>query len=290
MGTPFTPPAAARQALAQYTVGSGRNQYHLIPYIGNKAGFVDIFRRLMPPGVGNKKIVDVFGGSGAFAIYCCFEFGSDHITYNDNNPVITNFMKHVRDDPDGLIREYKIHRRMSSPEYFLKVRSQTIEKGLKDAGRFLYLAKNAFSGKIRFNGSNKFNAPMRKGAPCPVINEDKLHKISANIQNMQILNESFEYFEGIGDAFLYLDPPYMNNPNAHYNGVPSTADFIGFVEKITPTNFVMISEQNDPDEIGLPSTYRVYEVMLRRSLQYITQRDSREIVAINYEPVDTATE
>lgn len=290
MGTPSTPPAAARQALAQYTVGSGRNQYHLIPYIGNKSGFVDIFRRLMPPGVGNKRIVDVFGGSGAFAIYCCFEFGSDRITYNDNNPVITNFMTHVRDDPDGLIREYKTHRRMSSPEYFLKVRSQTIEKGLKDAGRFLYLAKNAFSGKIRFNGSNKFNAPMRKGAPCPVINEDKIRKISANIQNMQILNEPFEYFEGAGDAFLYLDPPYMNNPNAHYNGVPSTADFIGFVKKITPKNFVMISEQNDPDEIGLPPAYRVYEVMLRRSLQYITRRDSREIVAINYEPADTTTE
>ena len=288
MSRPSTPPATARQALAQYTVGSGRNKYHLIPYIGNKAGFVDIFRRLMPPDAGGKRIVDVFGGSGAFAIYCCFEFGSDRITYNDNNPVITNFMKHVRDDPDGLIREYKKHRRMSSPEYFLKVRGQTIEKGLKDAGRFLYLAKNAFSGKIRFNGSNKFNAPMRKGAPCPVIDEGKIHEISTNIQGMQILNESFEYFGGIDNAFLYLDPPYMNNPNAHYNGVPSTADFIEFVEKITPKNFVMISEQNDPDEIGLPHEYRVYGVMLRRSLQYITQRDSQEIVAINYEPPGTA--
>ena len=289
MSRPSTPSAAARQAMARYTVGSGRNKYHLIPYIGSKAGFVDIFRRLMPPDAGNKRIVDVFGGSGAFAIYCCFEFGSDRITYNDNNPVITNFMKHVRDNPDGLIREYKTHRRMSSPEYFLKVRSQTIEKGLKDAGRFLYLAKNAFSGKIRFNGSNKFNAPMRKGAPCPVIDEEKIHAISKNIQDMQILNEPFEHFGEIDDAFLYLDPPYMNNPNAHYNGVPSTVDFIGFVKKITPKNLVMISEQNDPDEIGLPREYRVYDVMLRRSLQYITQKDSREIVAINYDPAGTAT-
>ena len=289
MSRTYTPPAAVRQSLAQYTVGSGRNQYHLIPYIGNKAGFVDIFRELMPPGARDKKIVDVFGGSGAFAIYCCFEFGSDGVTYNDNNPVITNFMRHVRDDPDGLIWEYKTHRELSSPEYFMEIRRQTIENGLEDAGRFLYLAKNAFSGKIRFNGSNKFNAPMRKGAPCPVIKEEKIHRISSQIQNMEILNESFEYFEEISDAFLYLDPPYMNNPNAHYNGVPSTDDFIGFVNKITQRNFVMISEQNDPDEIGLPDTYRVYDIMLRRSLQYKTQRDSQEIVAINYEPTDTAT-
>ena len=279
--------AVPRQAMAQYTVRSGRNAYHLIPYIGNKSGFVHIFRELMPPGVGGKRIVDVFGGSGAFSIYCCFEFGSSHITYNDSNPVITNFMKHVRDDPDGLIREYNIHRGMSSPEYFLKVRNQTINEGLEDAGRFLYLAKNAFSGKIRFNSRNKFNAPMRKGAPCPIIDENKIRKISANIQNMRILNESFEYFKSITDSFLYLDPPYMNNPNAHYNGVPSTDDFIQFVKKITPKNFVMISEQNDPDQIGLPRTYRVYSVLLRRSLQYVTQQSSREIIAINYEPANT---
>lgn len=281
-----TPKTLVARGREQFVVRSGRNPYHLIPYIGNKSGFVDIFARLMPPDVQNKKIVDVFGGSGAFAIYCCSQFGSDNITYNDNNPVITNFMTHIRDDPTGLIQEYNIHRARSTPEYFMDVRDQSIQNGIEDAGRFLYLAKNAFSGKIRFNNSGKFNAPMRKGTPCPALDKNKICRISSSIQNMEILNHSYEHFMDISDTFLYLDPPYMNNPNAHYNGVPSTTDFVKFVRNISPKNFVMISEQNEPHEIGLDDTYTIHDVLLRRSLQYVTQKDSREIIAINYTPPD----
>ena len=275
---------ADRRTLGSYTVVNGHNKYHLIPYVGNKSGFADIFGKLMPPNVRDMHITDVFGGSGAFAIYCCFEFGSDGVTYNDNNPVLVNFMRHVRDDPDGLLREYESHRLASSPEYFLGIRRQSISDGLEDAGRFLYLAKNAFSGKIRFNSSNKFNAPMRKGARCPMMNESRLRGISANIKRMNILNEHFGYFASVDSEFLYLDPPYMNNTNGHYNGVPDVRDFAEFVGRVHTGNHVMISEQNDPSDIGLPDVFRVYDVVLRRSLQYRTQRGSREIIAINYEP------
>ena len=273
----------------QFVVRNGRNKYHLIPYIGNKSGFAHIFERLMPQDMDGRETVDVFGGSGAFAIYSCFQLGSKHVTYNDNNPILANFMWHVQDNPEGLIREYDRHRDKSSPDYFLKVRGEPLDDGLGGAGRFLYLAKNAFSGKIRFNGSNKFNAPMRKGTKCPRLQEDRLLEISNAIKNMKITNESFEHFEDSKDAFLYLDPPYMNNPNSHYNGVPATKDFAKFVEKITPHNQVMISEQNEPDKIGIPKSYRIYDIVLQRSLQYFTQTGSSEIIAINYEPGNPGT-
>ncbi len=276
--------AAASQFVRQYEVRNGRNRCHLIPYIGNKSGFSDIFDELVPDDAGSGKIVDVFGGSGAFAIYCCFRFGSDRVVYNDNNPVLANFMTLVRDDVAGLIEEYERHRSMSSPDYFLRVRTESLTDGLRGAGRFLYLAKNAFSGKIRFNKKNKFNAPMRKSARCPSLSEERLRTISDAVRGMAITNKNFEEFQDIRDAFLYLDPPYMNNTNAHYNGVPATDSFARFVRATTLHNRVMISEQNEPDAIGIPESYRIYRIALRRSLQYVTQKDSAEIIAINYDP------
>lgn len=267
-----------------YDVRSGRNRYHLIPYIGNKSGFAHIFDELIPDDTGSGSIIDVFGGSGAFAIYCSFRFGSHQVTYNDNNPVMVNFMECVRDNPGGLMERYEEHRARSGDEYFLEVRKLDISEGLDGAGRFLYLAKNAFSGKIRFNGSGRFNAPMRKSTSCPKLDEERLLDISQSIRHMKITNRPFESWSRTRNAFMYLDPPYMNNTNAHYNMVPSTESFAKFVGDITPHNRVMISEQNEPADIGIPECYAVYRVRLRRSLQYVTQNDSREIVAINYEP------
>ena len=276
--------AVMSQSVRQYEVRNGRNRCHLIPYIGNKSGFSDIFDELVPSDAGNGKIVDVFGGSGAFAIYCCFRFGSDRVVYNDNNPVLTNFMAFVRDDVAGLIEEYEGHKSASSPDYFLRVRTESLTDGLRGAGRFLYLAKNAFSGKIRFNKKNGFNAPMRKSTKCPSLSEERFCAISDVVGKMAITNKSFEEFQDTRDAFLYLDPPYMNNTNAHYNGVPATESFARFVRATTLHNRVMISEQNEPDAIGIPESFRIYRIALRRSLQYVTQKDSAEIIATNYDP------
>ncbi len=268
----------------EYQVHNGRNEYHLIPYIGNKSGFAHIFDELVPERTGAKRIIDIFGGGGSFAIYCCFRFKSSRVTYNDNNPTLTNFMEHVRDDPEGLIREYNAHRELSSAEYFAEIRNEQLDKDLAGAGRFLYLSKNAFSGKIRFNKSNRFNAPMRKGARCPTVESDRIRKISNKIRHLEITNHPFEYFENTRNAFLYMDPPYMNNTNSHYNGVPATEDFARFVNKTAQHNQIMISEQNEPNTIGITGPYLICDVWLRRSLQYFTQTNSKEIIAINYIP------
>lgn len=272
----------------KYQVHNKRNRkLHLIPYVGNKSGFAHIFDDLMPDDCGHKGgIYDIFGGSGAFTTYCCFRFGnSSDITYNDNNPVLTNFMTCVRDNINDLISEYNKHKEQSSNDYFLKVRAEhSLTDGLKGAGQFFYLAKNAFSGKIRFNKKNLFNAPMRKNTRCPDISEQHFCDISKSIQNITITNKRFEQFAHVKDAFLYLDPPYMNNPNDHYNEVPTTESFTQFVRSTYPYNRIMISEQNTPDNLGISDLqFKVYDVLLRRSLQYVTQRDSKEIIAINYE-------
>ena len=265
-----------------FQVGNRRTPHHLIPYIGNKSGFAYIFDELVPE-IGGRHVYDVFGGGASFSLYASARFGSRNVTYNDNNPTVVNLIRHVRDEPVALWDEYETHRARSSGQYYLDVRRGDLD-GLEGAGRFLYLAKNAFSGKIRFNAANRFNSPMRKGARCPKMDRENLLRISRTIADMRITNLPYQGYEDVRDSFLYLDPPYLNNPNGHYNGTLDAGEFIGFVKRIEARNMVMISEQNKPRDLNLSAGYRVYPIHLNRSLQYVTKADSAEIIAINYSP------
>ncbi len=221
---------------------------------------------------------------GGFSFYACRRFGSKNVVYNDHNPIITNLLGTLKSDPGGLYVEYQKHRRRSSPDYYLRIRSADLGDGLVGAGRFFYLAKNAFSGKIRFNSKNGFNSPMRKNTKCPQINRAHLESLSEVISSMRITTRDFTSFKNVRGSFLYLDPPYMNNTNGHYDATVQPGLFSSFVDCMDKSNKIMISEQNEPHIIGLGRNWKIHRVRLDRSLQYFTQVKSREIVAINYSP------
>lgn len=266
----------------QFTVKNNSNRLRVIPYIGNKSGFVDAFDKLIPDHFSSLKFYDIFGGSSSFSLYICNRFGSKRVVYNDNNPTVVNLIRYVKTNPRGLIDEYKKHQSKASSEYYYYVRELDLNDGLIGAGRFFYLAKNAFSGKIRFNPRGKFNCPIRLGSKCPRVDEDSLLYISSIIQDLEITNKSFESFSDVKGIFVYLDPPYLNNPNGHYNQTINPNDFIRFVKEVETSNKVMISEQNDPKFLKLSPEFYVYSIFLQRSLQYFTKERSREIIAVNY--------
>ena len=124
---------------------------------------------------------------------------------------------------------------------------------------------------------------MRKGANCPSVSLENLIYLSETISKLRIRKVDFRSFKNRRNGFMYLDPPYMNNGNGHYNATVPTEDFVDFVKHIQQYNKVMISEQNSMKSLGLHG-YKTYGVTLKRSLQYITQNKSKEIVAINYKP------
>ena len=257
------------------------NFLKIIPYIGCKAGFKDIFDEIIPKHIKGE-IYDIFGGGGAFSFYACHRFGSHRVTYNDNNPVLVNLIKYVQTDPVRLWKIYNVHYKKSSEDYYYQVRESNILKGVEGAANFLYLAKNAFSGKIRFNSSNKFNCPIRKGSVCPQIECEALTKLSEIIKNLTITNLDYKDFIDTKKSFLYLDPPYFNNTNGHYNKVLNLEEFNSFLRTVESNNRVVLSEQNNPEIFELPNTYTIHMITLKRSLQYFTQTQSKEIIAFNY--------
>lgn len=253
----------------------------IIPYIGCKAGFKNIFDAIVPDNPACR-IYDVFGGSGAFAFYACHRFGSRLVNYNDNNPVVVNLIRQVKSNPYRLCELYGEHYKKSSPDYYYRVRELGLEEDIEGAANFLYLAKNAFSGKIRFNSQNKFNSPIRKGSSCPKLNLESLIELSSIIKDMTITNLNYQDFANIQDSLIYLDPPYFNNTNGHYNGVLNLEEFNQFLRTIETSNKVVLSEQNHPEIFNLNPSYTVRTITLNRSLQYFTQTRSKEIIAYNF--------
>ena len=265
----------------EFVVTNKRTKLKIIPYIGCKAGFNDILDKIIPDNLACH-IYDIFGGGGAFSLYACNRFGSHRVTYNDNNPIVVNLIQHVQTSPYQLWELYDEHYNNSSTEYYYHIRELCLENGVQGAANFLYLAKNAFSGKIRFNSCNKFNSPIRKGSTCPKINLDSLLTLSKIIQDLTIMNKDYRDFACLNNSFLYLDPPYFNNTNGHYNGVLDLGNFNQFLRTIELKNKVVLSEQNHPEIFDLPDSYTVRPITLMRSLQYVTQHKSREMIAFNY--------
>ena len=266
---------------SEFVVKNKRAKLKLIPYIGCKAGFKDIFDKIIPDNLACR-IYDIFGGGAAFSLYACNRFGSHRVIYNDNNPIVVNLIRQVQTSPLRLWKLYNEHYQNSSTEYYYQVRNLCLENGVEGAANFLYLAKNAFSGKIRFNLSNKFNSPIRKGSSCPKVNLDSLLNLSKTIRDLTIMNEDYKAFASVNNAFLYLDPPYFNNTNGHYNGVLDLGEFNRFLRTIESKNKVVLSEQNHSEIFDLPDAYTVRSITLMRSLQYFTQNKSEEMIAFNY--------
>ncbi len=258
-----------------------KNPLKIIPYVGCKSGFTDIFDKIIPTNI-DEKIYDIFGGGGSFSFYACQRFGSYRVNYNDNNPVLVNLINELQSHPTELWEVYEDHYQKSSVEHYYEVREIPLVDGVESAGNFLYLAKNAFSGKIRFNSQNKFNSPIRKGSSCPKLDLQSLQNLSEIIRDMAITNFDYREFKKVKNSLLYLDPPYFNNTNGHYNGVLKLKNFKSFLRRVEVYNNVVLSEQNDPAIFGLTKNYKVFPITLNRSLQYITQTGSNEIIACNY--------
>ena len=168
------------------------------------------------------------------------------ITYN---VIKTNLKK--------LIFKLKIHKKNNSKEYFLKIRSQQINKlsNISIAARFIYLNRTCFNGMYRVNKSGGFNVPYGKYDNPLIVDEDNLKKISKSLQKVKILHQ--DYKKTIEKAkkgdFIYFDPPYAPlNPTSSFTAY--TKDGFGEQQQIELRDifyklhkkgcFVMLSNSN----------------------------------------------
>ena len=166
-----------------------------------------------------------FGGGAVF-----FALEPADGSINDRNRRLANFYRVVRDCPDRLVAENRIHEH--DDEYYYDARdefnrlhaaSERTEDGrIREASLLLYLNRTGFNGLYRENSDGEFNVPVGNYANPDWVQAERVRAASEALRDTAIRNEDFEYVRETaaeGDL-VYFDPPYQP--------VSTTADFTDY--------------------------------------------------------------
>ena len=260
----------------EFVIGAARGD-SLMPYVGSKARFKHVFDAILPDDPD--RVVDVFGGSGAFSLYACRRYGAERVHYNDAAPAMANLMRSVQSSPREVFERWEFHSAQHSRDYFLETRETNLEDGVDAAARTLYLASNSFSGLLLLteDGSSMAGPSSHASARADWC---RLESTSAIIQGMAITNHDYREFWHEDSALVYLDPPYFLQRSSHYyyGGHLDLDEFKWFLAHVSLSNDVVLSEQQSPDFFGMDWEWR--PVATNHSLS--TGDPKREIIAWNW--------
>lgn len=184
-----------------------------VKWVGGKRQLLKQFKKmnLYPPykfDVETGKYFEPFVGGGAVF----FDLLPQKAFLSDMNKELVISYNVIKNDLENLIKKLKVHKKNNSKEYFLKIRSQNLNK-LSDvsvAARFIYLNRTCFNGLYRVNLSGGFNVPYGKYKNPLIVDEKNLSNISKALKKIEIKNQ--DYKKTVAKAqkgdFIYFDPPY----------------------------------------------------------------------------------
>ena len=234
------------------------NPRPFVKWVGGKRQLLKQFRDmdLYPPDDFNTETAIYFepfvGGGAVF-----FDLLPKQAILSDMNLELVKTYNVIKSDVEELIKKLQKHKIKNNKEYFLKIRSQKIEKlsDVEIAARFIYLNKTCFNGLYRVNQSGGFNVPYANTKNPLICDEDNLRKLHKALKNTKILYQ--DYKKSLQKAkkgdFVYFDPPYAPlSPTSSFTSY--TKDGFGEKEQIELRDlfyelhkkgcFVMLSNSN----------------------------------------------
>lgn len=139
---------------------------------------------------------------------------------NDLNSELINMYKVIRDEPEYLLADLRIHQRRHSDEYYYMIRNLDRDDSVyphllpvSRAARTIYLNKTCFNGLYRVNSKGHFNSPIGRtasGKTPDIVQEELILKMSKFLKTVQFHNGHYaNCLAGAtaGDV-VFLDPPY----------------------------------------------------------------------------------
>ena len=156
-----------------------------------------------------------FIGGGAFLL----DLQPSKAVINDINVELINVYQVIKDNPEALIANLKVHQKYNSKEYYLKLRevdrNGTIDdyNAIQRAARILYMLRVDFNGLYRVNRKGQFNVPYGKYKNPNIVNAKNIRDLNYyfNHKDIQIMNTDFEcaVMNAKKNDFVYFDPPYI---------------------------------------------------------------------------------
>lgn len=139
---------------------------------------------------------------------------------NDLNSELINMYKVIRDEPEYLLADLRIHQRRHSDEYYYMIRNLDRDDSVyphllpvSRAARTIYLNKTCFNGLYRVNSKGQFNSPIGRtasGKTPDIVQEELILEMSKFLKTVQFHNGHYaDCLAGAtaGDV-IFLDPPY----------------------------------------------------------------------------------
>jgi DNA adenine methylase len=266
-----------------------------LKWVGGKRQLLKAINELLP-----KNIIDYyepFVGGGALL----FKIQPKKSVLNDFNKELINVYNVIKNEPELLINDLKIHPNTS--DYFYKIRALDRSKKfeniseLKKASRVIYLNKTCYNGLYRVNKAGQFNTPFGKYVRPNIVNETTIRAVSEylNGNDITILNGDFEAaLKGIKKgAFVYFDPPFdplsaSSNFTGYVQGGFNTNDQIRLRDLCNQLNDkgikFLVSNSATPLIEDLYKDYEIKHVKAKRSINSVAEKRGEidEVLIRNY--------
>jgi DNA adenine methylase len=247
-----------------------------LAYIGGKNRIADKIIALFPP---HTTYVEPFAGGAQVFFH---KKPSKVEILNDLDGEIVNFFRVCQNHHQELIRYLRF---MIVSRKWYELLSAGEPTGLTDihrAGRFLYLQKNSFGGRVvrQSYAQHITQTPPFNPARIPEL-IDEAHD---RLQRVQI--ESLPYEELLKkcdrpSTLFYLDPPYWGRALYRFN--LQAKDFEGLAERLkTITGKFVLSLNDVPEVRALYCDFNVEEIALAYSAQKKAGQRYRELLIKNF--------
>jgi DNA adenine methylase len=177
-------------------------------WAGGKYYLWDALRHFVPEDVASRRYFEPFLGAGTMFL----SLAHPNARLSDLNAHLIECYQAIRDSPDAVARELRIHARNDSEPYYYAVRDayNRSRAGIARAARFLYLNRTGFNGVFRVNRSGSYNVPYGKKESPRFPSTLELRAASASLRKSQLTVS--DYATALKDTrrddFIYLDPPY----------------------------------------------------------------------------------
>lgn len=203
---------------------------------------------------------------------------------NDFNEELINVYITVRDNPDELLKQLRVHEEKNSRDYYYETRALDREPSFREltnverAARIIYLNKTCYNGLFRVNAAGQLNVPYGRYKHPNIVNEPAIRALSTYLNN-DIDIRCGDFATALEDlpegSFVYLDPPYMP--------ISATSAFTGYTEggfsydeqvrlrdeciKLKEQGIAFLQSNSDCDEIrDLYDEFTIRTVQAKRAI------------------------
>lgn len=177
--------------------------------------------------------IEPFVGGGAMLFHMLEAHPNiNRAVINDINPYLINCYRLIKDHPQDLINllrdwqeEFYNLDHEGRKAYFYAKREEynagrrngeIVLDDLYLAADFIFLNRTCFNGLYRENSQGEYNVPFGRYAHPQICNEKGIMKVSAALQNVEILCGNYahivQHLLAEERTFVYFDPPYRPLP------------------------------------------------------------------------------